>query len=444
MPDIIILGAGISGLTAAHELQKAGKDVLVLEEAPAAGGKVESERIDGYLLEAGPNSLRVENQATIDLIESLGLHDRLIEASPASKMRFILKNGKWIKVPSGPIEAITTPLFSLRGKLRILWEPFVTRTSLQDESAASFVTRRLGKEVFDYAADPFITGIYAGDTTKLSMRHAFGAMWRAEQEYGSLIRGVIKTKKAASGKPKIKKRIVSFPNGLSELTLALREKLGPALKLQEDVKGISRSNGAYQIATSEGTFEAPKLIVTVPAYKTSKLLSNLAPELTASLNDIDYPPVAVVYLGYREDQFEKPLAGFGGLIPSSESRKILGVIFSSSNFEGRAPSAHVLLTVIMGGARNRGIAEMTESQILQAATSELANLYPISGAPAFQRMRLWRRAIPQYNVGYSAVLEAIEKAESGLAGLHILGNYRGGISMGSCIRNATELANRLV
>ncbi len=221
MPEIIVIGAGISGLTVAHKLTRAGKDVVVLEAECAEGGKILTERREGYLLEAGPNSLRVENQETVDLIDECGLTDRAIEAGPDSKKRFILKNGKWVKIPAGPVEAIKTPLFSIMGKLRIPCEPLIPRTMLADESAASFVSRRLGREVLDYAADPFITGIYAGDPTRLSMRHAFASMWRAEQEHGSLIMGMLRNRTKAN-KRKLRPKVISFPDGLSELTAALR------------------------------------------------------------------------------------------------------------------------------------------------------------------------------------------------------------------------------
>ena len=441
-PDFIIVGAGITGLTAAITLKRAGKNVLVLETAPTAGGKIGTERVDGYLLESGPNSIRVENQETLDLIESVELRDRMIDASTASKKRFILKNGKWVKVPGSPIEAIMTPLFSIKGKLRILAEPFIAKTNVSDESATSFVTRRLGSEVFNYAADPFITGIYAGDPAKLSMRHSFSSMWDAEQQHGSLIKGMLKKKKSSA--PKMKARIISFPNGLSELIDALRNELGDAIRLHDGAIHIEKINDHYGVSSSAGYFRSPQLILALPSYNVSKMIASIAPAMSTTLEAIDYPPVAVVYLGYRIDQFVTPPEGFGGLIPSSEKRKILGVIFSSSNFACRAPEDHLLLTVLMGGARNREVSEWSEEKILATGIAEAHSLFRPNGAPVFQHTKVWKHAIPQYNVGYSSVLDEIAKTEVANPGLHFLGNYRGGVSMGSCIRNATELAKRLV
>jgi oxygen-dependent protoporphyrinogen oxidase len=443
MPEFIVIGAGISGLTVAHKLARAGKDVIVLESSENVGGKILTERIDGYLLEAGPNSLRVENQETVDLIEECGLSSRVIEASPNSKKRFILKNGNWVNIPTGPIEALSTSLFSLGGKLRVPLDLFIPKTALKDESAASFITRRLGKEVFDYAADPFITGIYAGDPQKLCMRHAFPSMWNAEQKYGSLIRGMMKGRKGQS-KDGIKSRIISFPDGLSELTNAIESNHAERIQLHDGALQIEETPNGFRVASSSGKMDASEIIVALPAYNAASMIYPLAPDLSRELLRIDYPPVAVVYLGYREDQFSIKPEGFGGLIPSKENRNILGIIFSSSNFPDRAPEGHLLLTVIMGGARNAEIIEQPVEKILSTAITEVNDLLKPSGAPTFQHVRVWKQAIPQYNMGYGAVFEEIDRTEQQNPGLHFIGNYRGGISMGVCIKNATELAKKLV
>jgi oxygen-dependent protoporphyrinogen oxidase len=442
MPDFIVIGAGIAGLTVAHKLKRAGKDVIVLELSGNAGGKIMTERVDGYLLEAGPNSLRIENQETIDLIDECGLSTRTIEASPDSKKRFILKNGQWIKIPAAPIEAFSTPLLSIAGKLRVLCEPFVLKSNLDDESVAAFIERRLGKEVFDFAADPFISGIYAGDPRKLSMRYAFPKMWNAEQEYGSLINGLIKGRKRH---PKdLKPRVVSFPDGLSELTNTIKFSLGEHVPLHSGALIIGRSANKYVVSTSSDNFQATQIIFALPAHDAAPILLPIAPDLSKALLTIDYPPVAVVYLGYGEDQFATTPEGFGGLIPSKENRKILGIIFSSSNFSNRAPEGHILLTVLMGGARHAEIAELSNEKVIETATAEINDLLKPQGVPTFQHLKLWKCAIPQYNLGYGNILDALDRAESDNPGLHFIGNYRNGISVGACIKNATELAKRLV
>jgi oxygen-dependent protoporphyrinogen oxidase len=443
MPEFIVIGAGISGLTIAHKLVRAGNDVMVLESSETAGGKILTERINGYLLEAGPNSLRVENQETIDLIVECGLTSRMIDASPNSKKRFILKNGNWVKIPRGPGEAITTPLFSLAGKLRIPLDLFISKTRSDDESAASFISRRLGQEVFDYAADPFITGIYAGDPNRLSMRHAFPSMWRAEQEHGSLIKGMMKNRSKAE-KRSFRPRVVSFPEGLAELTSALRNSLSRHLLLHEGALQIEHSQKGFSVTSSTGVLNCQKLILAIPANEAARILLPIAHDFAKILGNIQYPPVAVVYLGFRNEQFTHVPEGFGGLIPSKENRKILGIIYSSSNFPDRSPQGHQLFTVLMGGVQKPEIKDWPMDKIIETAVREVSDLLKPHDEPAFQHVRIWNQAIPQYNVGYDSVLYEIERAEQQNLGLHFIGNYRGGISMGACIKNATELAKRLV
>ncbi len=443
MPEIIVIGAGISGLTAAYKLAKAGKDVAVLESSDKAGGKIQTERIDGFLLEAGPNSLRVENQESLDLIEELGLSSRSIEASPNAKKRFILKNGNWVKVPANPKEAITTSLFSILAKLRVALEPFLSRTPFPDESVSTFISRRLGTEVYEYAANPFITGIYAGDPSKLSMRYAFPSMWNAEQQHGSLIRGLVKARKNRLAS-KVKPKVISFSEGLSELTSTLRNELKDRIEFHNGAIRLERTSSGFVITSSSRAIDAKSVICSLPAYETAEIISPISSILSTTLRAIDYPPVAVAYLGFRNDQFEKIPEGFGGLIPSKEHRNILGIIFSSSNFPNRAPEGHSLLTAILGGACSRGLAQKSGEEILKIARDEITELLRPKGSPVFQHLRVWTQAIPQYNVGYGDVLSALYKAENENPGLYFIGNYRGGIAMGACIRNATELARKLV
>jgi oxygen-dependent protoporphyrinogen oxidase len=441
MPDYIIVGAGITGLACAYRLKQRGASVLVLEEASVAGGKILTECADGYLLESGPNSLRIENRETIELIEFVGLGNRMIEASPNAKKRFILLNGKWVQTPVGPIQAVTTPLFSIAAKMRVLGEVFTSRCTATDETVESFFLRHFGRELYEHAADPFVTGIYAGDPTKLSVRHSFKAFWQLDQTYGSMIRGMLLRKKNPD---RVKPRIVSFPDGLGELIGALREALADDIQFHKEALTLIRNSTGYMLHSKNESFTAPNIILALPAYSTAPLISEMARTLSSELAAIDYPPVAVAYLGYRKDQFPNKIEGFGGLIPSKEGRGILGAIYSSSNFPGRAPDGHVLLTVLAGGARNRAVMGWSDAEIIQNAEREVRELYEAKGAPVFQRARLWKRAIPQYNVGYDSVLNAINEAEQSLPGLHFIGNYRGGIAMGACIKSATELAASLV
>ncbi len=207
---------------------------------------------------------------------------------------------------------------------------------------------------------------------------------------------------------------------------------------------VERKKQGFTVTSLSGQFEAEKIVFALPAYNLVPIFQSIDPTLAQIFSRVEYPPVAVAYLGYRRDQFPVPPEGFGGLIPSSEKRNILGIIFSSSNFQDRAPDGNVLLTVLMGGARQSEVAKRSQKEILKIASEEVAVLLQPHGEPTFQQTRVWDRAIPQYNVGYGDVLEALDRAETANPGLYFIGNYRNGISMGACIRNATELAKLLV
>ncbi len=275
------------------------------------------------------------------------------------------------------------------------------------------------------------------------MRHGFPSMWHAEQEQGSLMKGMIRNR-SKTAKKNFRPRVISFPEGLSELTTALRNALGQHIRLHEDALNIERTQNGFSITSASDVFRCERIIFALPAYDAAPMLQAIAPNLSNSLRNIIYPPVAVVYLGYSDNQFSRIPEGFGGLIPSKENRKILGIIFSSSNFPNRAPADHLLLTIIMGGATQQDIVSKSDTEILDVATAEVNGLLNPRGAPAFQHVLFWKRAIPQYNVGYGAVLDAINLAEAENPGMHFIGNYRNGISMGASIKNATELAKKLV
>jgi oxygen-dependent protoporphyrinogen oxidase len=268
-------------------------------------------------------------------------------------------------------------------------------------------------------------------------------MWRAEQEHGSLIKGMMKSR-SKSAKKNFHPRVISFPDGLSELTTSLHISLGQHLRLHNGALKIGRTQNGYIATTSTGVFESKKIIIALPAYDVAPILRSLASDLSNTLGGIYYPPVAIVYLGYRNDQFSQIPEGFGGLIPSKENRKILGIIYSSSNFPNRAPEGRQLLTVLIGGAQKLESKDWTNDRIIEVATNEVSDLLNPQGKPEFQHLRIWNNAIPQYNVGYGAVLDAIDRTEAENPGMHFIGNYRNGISMGACIKNATELAKRLV
>lgn len=440
--QVVIIGAGLTGLSAALALRARGAAVTVLESAAQAGGAVRSEQCEGFLVEHGPNSMMTNEPAVLEFLRTTGLDAEMVE--PLGKKRFLVRGGRPVALPSGPLGAVGTPLFSLSGKLRVLAEPFVRRGEADDESLAGLVKRRLGPEVLAYAIEPFVAGIYAGDPAKLSARWAFPKLWNLEQTHGSFLRGALRLRR--TGPPQ---KMMSFRHGMGALPARWAEMLGPDLHCGVRVEKIAREGDGWQVTWShEGetrSVTADAVISTAPAFAAPELpwTADLRSSLEF-LREIPYPAVTVIALGFRRSDVAHPLDGFGMLVPAAEQRRILGAIFSSSLFPGRAPRDHVLLTVFVGGARQPRLAELGDAALEQDVCSDLHDLLGVRGTPVFRRIVRWPRAIPQYNTGYGAVLARMEKIEQEWPGLHLAGNYRGGIAAGQCIQNGLRLAEQLV
>ncbi|MEX1044612.1 MAG: protoporphyrinogen oxidase [Chthoniobacterales bacterium] len=438
---VVMIGAGLTGLSAAVRLRAHGVVVTVLESSAQAGGAVRSEQTEGFLVEDGPNSMMTNEPDVQEFLRTAGLEEEMV--SPSAKKRFLVRHGRPVALPAGPVGAVTTPLFSLPGKLRVLGEPWVRRGREEDESLADLVRRRLGPEVLAYAIEPFVAGIYAGDPEKLSARWAFPKLWNLERAHGSFIRGALRLRR--SGPPP---KMFSFRQGMGALPARLAEMLGPDLHCGVRVEKISRHAQGWQVEWSSGgqstAVSADAVITTAPAFAVPDL--PWSADLSSSLEflrEIVYPSVTVVALGFRRADVTHPLDGFGMLVPAAEQRRILGTIFSSSLFPGRAPEDHVLLTTFVGGARQPRLAELGDDALEQDVCSDLRELLGVRGTPVFRRIVRWPRAIPQYHTGYGKHLEAMEKLEFAWPGLHLAGNYRGGIAAGQCIQNGLRLAEKL-
>lgn len=441
MSQTLIIGSGITALARAWELKRRGMDCTVIEPSSQIGGAIQSHRAGPYLAEEGPNSIQV-NSAEVDaFLKSIpGIEARLTAATPDAKKRFILRDGRPLAVPVGPLSALTTPLWSLRAKLRVLREPFIPAIHPEtEESAADFVRRRLGDELYRYAINPLIGGIYAGNPEQLSLRYAFPKLYALEQSHGGLIRGGLAKMRAArrGQSPQFEKRIVSFQDGLAELPKLLADLLGDALYCDADIRSIRRDGDAWLVHWCGAEHRYDRVIVTTPAHA----LGNL-PFAEALLKDlqplaaIDYPPVSVLSLAFKRAQVGHPLDGFGVLVPECEGRSILGVLFPSSIFPKRAPHDEVMLTVFVGGERQPEYAQPNTAALVQTVVPELEGMLGVSGEPTFVHHKHWPRAIPQYKLGYGSLLEAMNRIEAKHPGLQLAGNYRDGISLSYCIEAA--------
>ncbi len=447
---IAILGAGITGLTAAYRLVQRGHIVRVFEASSRVGGAIRTEITDGWLIEGGPNSILAGDPALAALIEDAGLSAVRVAARPEAKNRYIVRGGKALAAPTSPPSLLGSPLFSMGGKLRLLSELFVRRrVRPADVSLEDFVRDHFGQELVDYGLNPFVSGVYAGDPRKLSARHSFPKLWELEQRHGSIIRGQIAEAKArkASGKPKPAGGIISFARGLQTLPDTLADRL-PVGALSRNVRIEALVPGTpWNVVWSNGSgtkTESFDVVVTaLPAPALAQLrFGTMGERPLASLDSIEHPPVSSLFLGYRRDQVAHPLDGFGVLAPTLEKRSVLGILFSSSLFAGRAPAGHVALTVMVGGTRSPEIARLVPERILTAVDRDLRELLGVKGAPVFQRHSFWPRAIPQYNLGYELHLETMAATERANPGLFIGGQARDGIAVSACISAGEKLAQR--
>lgn len=454
--DAIILGAGLTGLTAAATLRQDGASVLLLEKSSRVGGAIATIEEGGFRVETGPNTFLLNEARWETLFSKIGLKSQSIEADPAAKKRYIVRHGRPHAVPGHPLAALTSPLFSNRGLLRVLADPL--RRPLpggKERSLARLVRHRFGHEILDYAVDPFVNGIYAGDPERLSFEIAFPRLAAAEKRGGgSLLRGFLRARadRKQSGEPPFRSRIISFREGLEALPRALAQHVDNSLLTGTRVRDIHfdshRKVWRLTIQTTGNaaarTVSAPHLVVGIPAFAIPAL--PFSGELRSALEcfrEIEYPPVANIALGFPRTAVEHPLDGFGMLVPSRESFFILGTLFSSSLFPGRAPDGSVLLTSFVGGSRHPSRADLPESEMIEAVSADLHRLLGVRGKPVFAHIARWPRAIPQFNLGYERFLQHMEKLETEWPGLHFGGHYRDGISLPNCLGAGVRLARSI-
>lgn len=448
MKSIAVIGAGITGLTAAFYLRRAGVAVTVYEASNRAGGVIRSMRQNGFLAEFGPNTILETSPKIPQLISDLNVKSRRLYTSPNAKNRYIVRDKLPMAMPASPVGFLTTKIFSARAKLAVLREPFVPkRNDGADESVAGFVTRRLNREFLDRAVDALVAGIYAGNPEKLSIRHALPRLFEQEKNYGSLIRGQIfgaKDRKRRGEIARNKAKMFSFDEGLQVLTDALAAQLGDSLKLNSPVTKIVKTENGWRVSTANGESDFGAVIYCGTAHKLAELKIESAAKIDFSkFSEIRYAPVASIVLGFRREDVAHALDGFGMLIPKIENFKILGSIFSSSLFPNRAPENYVALTTYIGGERHPELTLKSPEELISIAREDLGKLLGVKGEPVFKHVALYPKAIPQYNVGYGKFKEAMNEIESKAAGFFFAGHYRDGVSLGDSIVSGINITERV-
>ncbi len=447
---IVIIGAGISGLSLAYFLleKNPSLDLEIIEAEKKAGGKIWTDKTEGFICEGGVNGFLDNRAMTLELSNKLGLSP--LRSNDNARKRFIFSDGKLKMLPESPLSFFKSDLLSLYGRLRIILELFIPKGANKDETLADFARRRLGKEAFEKLIDPMASGIFAGDPEKMSLKSCFPKVYNLEQKYGGLIKGMMKMQKEAK---KTGKKVgagpggilTSFYGGMETLINSLTDFLGSRLKAGVPAMSIDRNNDIYTIRLSDGSkIEANIVISAIPAFALAEITRGLDRNLSDLLNNIYYPSISVVCLGFKREKVKHSLDGFGFLIPYREGRKILGTLWDSSIFPNRAPEGYVLLRTMLGGARMSELAEQDEEKQVNIVMNELSKIMNIKAEPDLIKVFIHKRGIPQYFVNHDLKLERINSVLKNYRGFYITGNAFRGIGVNDCIENSSKLAERIL
>lgn len=441
--DTVIIGAGLTGLSTAFNLKNAGRDVLVLEKQNRIGGQICTYTEGGFTFESGPNTGVVSFPEVAELFQKLEGCCQMETARESSKRRLIWKGHRFHALPAGPFSAITTPLFTLADKFRILGEPWRKPGTDPDESVGALAQRRLGRSFYEYAVDPFVSGVYAGDPMKLCTRYALPKLYNLEANYGSFIRGAIaKRKEPKSSRDRlVTKKVFSAVGGLQQLVEALARNVN-IITGASDIRVMPDSEHRWRVTYNGGSkvVYCNHVVTTVGAYALPELLPFIDQALMHPISSLYYAPVIQVCVGVRHAG-SHPMPAFGGLVPSCEHQKVLGILFPSDCFVQRAPDGGALYSYFLGGARHADYMEKSDEEIRQMVLESFHTMlgYPADVEPDLLRIFRHERAIPQYRSDSGLRLASVEAIQHQFQGLIIAGNLRDGIGMGNRIHQAANI-----
>ena len=443
--NIVIIGSGISGLSTAFFLNKFGNDkITIIESDKISGGVIETKLNSKYKFETGPNTLSVSDLRVMEMFNELNL--KIKYPNPLAKNRFVLKNETIIKVPDSFLSFLKTKLFSFKTKLKILLEFFnKVKPVKKEESVYDFFKRRFNKEFVEYAINPFIAGTYSGNPKNLSIKHVFPLLFNLEKKYGSIFKGFLKKNK---NKYKIKRTILSFDNGLYDLISSLSIKLQENIILNSRVTRIgfekNKFNIEYLTDQKITKMQFDKVVLTVPFHKINDIQFDMQiANKIKSLSEVYYPPIKMVTLAFKNNDYEEKFNGYGILVPEVERMNILGVLYLSSMFNDSAPKDETLITVFVGGSRQPSLARLDDKKIEKIILDDLKVIYGFKIKPEFITTRFWPHSIPQYDLDYSKKIDLIKSVETDCPGLLFNGNFINGISLENNILNSLEIAKNI-
>lgn len=455
MKRIAIIGGGISGLSALHFVRTRHGDAcrtVLYEQDSRLGGTIGTDRINGFISDWGPNGFLDKVPLTLQMIRELGADDRLDPSKSASGKRFIYHNGRLHEISPSPAAFLRSPLLSLRGRLRLVREPFVTTPRADDdESVFDFAARRIGREAAETLIVPMVSGIFGGDAHELSLKSCFPVMREMEDEYGSLFKALIGRRKASrkggvdSGGPAGPGgRLTSFKNGLQTLIEIFADRYRDEIIMNHPIRRIVKDDTAYRLVGQNGEVESfDGVICAAPTYAAAPMVDELDPELADLLDEIPYASIAVVSLGFKREVVGCDLDGFGFLIPRREDIRILGSIWTSSIFTGRAPDGMVLMRTMIGGATDPDAAALSDGALLDIVTGELKPIVDIKDAPAYVRVYKYRRGIPQFVVGHPACMKRMDEILKNHPALYFTGNAYQGVGLNDCVLRSDKVVREL-
>ncbi len=462
MIRIAIIGAGISGLSTAYAIQRQAEvaglelETTVLEKKDRIGGKIWSIKDEGYLCEWGPNGFLDNKPMTLELCDRLGIRENLERSNDNARKRFIYSENLLHQLPENGPSFLKSKLISWPGKMRLAYEMLVPKkTDPADETLADFGRRRLGAEALDKLIAPMVAGIFAGDPETMSLKSCFPRIYQLEQEYGGLIKAMVRLAKQKKAERKAGKAVASaagpggvltsFVAGIQELTDSTSGALRGEVRINAGVAAIVPKDGGYEVRLEDGSsFDADVVVSAAPSHTLSGMLREADSALSQILDEIPYAPMNVVCFGYQRDKIAHDLDGFGYLIPKKEGRSILGTLWDSSIFPERAPEGHVLLRSMMGGATNPGAINLSEAEVEQGVKTDLRQIMGIDAEPDFVRIFRHEKAIPQYTAGHGKRLLGLDERLNAHRGLFLTGNAFFGVGLNDCVNSSNQIADRVI
>jgi oxygen-dependent protoporphyrinogen oxidase len=447
LAHVVIVGGGISGLSAAYDLAKAGIPHTVLEKQPRLGGVIETRNVEGCVTEAGPDSFLAAKPEALALIKELALSDEVIGSNDQQRTTYILRHGKLVKLPEGVMMIVPSRVMpmlesSLLGwgtKIRMGLELLRKPVTHPDRSVAEFVIDHFGQETLDYLAEPLLSGVYGGDPHMMSVQSVLPRFAAMEAEHGSLGRAAVKSR--SKNPPSSGALFRTLKSGLGTIIDRLAEK---ATVRRAEVQSIERQGSGYRVRANGDWMEASHVILAAPAWNLAPLVQPFESALGELLSGIPYSSSAIVALVYRDSDYDGQRMGFGFLIPKKERERLAAVTFVGTKFNHRTPDGLTLLRCFFGGIGDEGVLNESDESLLKIARGELQKILGLKAAPVATTIARWPRAMAQYNVGHGERLKEIESRAAALPGLYLAGNAYIGIGIPDCIRMGRAAAGKIV